>query len=122
MSNWTKEDIALVQKFIEIRGKGLYCDGTQVTEAYNRILNKNLRPTSCGQCIRQRINELEASMKRFIAKSEEENAKESGFTTTEEAMEESKKIMEEHKEMEVQNATIEGTPKTKPRGKGGGKK
>lgn len=104
MSNWTKEDINLVKKFIEIRSKGLYCDGKQVTEVYNRVLNKNLRPTNCGQCIRTRINELEASMKRFVEQSE------------------SKKIIEEHKEMEVQNATIEGTPKTKPRGKGGGKK
>lgn len=107
MSNWTKEDIALVQKFIEIRGKGLYCDGTQVTEAYNRILNKNLRPTSCGQCIRQRINELEASMKRFITKSEEENAKE--------AMEESRKIMEEHKETEETSDVVSGKPSRTPK-------
>lgn len=100
---FSKEDIELIQKFIEIRSKGLYVDSNLLTEVYNRCLNKNVRPTNCGQCCRQRLNELETALKKVKEKSEAENK------------------TEEIKE-ETSDATIEGTPKTKPRGKGGGKK
>ena len=56
-------DIKLIEKFIEIRNRGYYADGGQVTEVYNRVLNKNLRPSNCGSCIRQRIGELEVALK-----------------------------------------------------------
>lgn len=58
-------DIKLIEKFIEIRNRGHYCDGSQVTEVYNRVLNKNLRPSNCGSCIRQRIGELEAALRAY---------------------------------------------------------
>lgn len=58
-------DIKLIEKFIEIRNRGHYCDGGQVTEVYNRVLNKNLRPSNCGSCIRQRIGELEVALKAY---------------------------------------------------------
>lgn len=57
--NWTNEDVKLVEKFIEIRNKGFYCDGGQLTEVYNRVLDKRAAPTNCGSCIRARINELD---------------------------------------------------------------
>ena len=63
--NWTDEDVKLVEKFIDIRNRGYYCDGAQLTEAYNRILDKHLNPTNCGSCIRQRVNELEEALNRF---------------------------------------------------------
>lgn len=59
------DDIKLIEKFIEIRNRGYYCDGGQVTEVYNRVLNKNLRPSNCGSCIRQRIGELEVALKAY---------------------------------------------------------
>lgn len=62
---WTDEDIKLVEKFIEIRNKGFYIDGGQLTEVYNRVLDKRVNPTNCGSCIRQRINELEESLNRY---------------------------------------------------------
>lgn len=62
---WTDEDVKLVEKFIEIRNKGYYADGTQLTEVYNRVLEKRVNPTNCGSCIRQRINELEEALNRF---------------------------------------------------------
>lgn len=68
--NWTKEDIELVEKFIEIKRKGFYVDGVQLTEAYNRILNKRVNPTNCGSCLRQRTNELEDALNRFKRLSE----------------------------------------------------
>jgi len=61
----TEDDVKIVEKFISIRNRGLYADGGQVTEVYNRVLNKNVRPTSCGSCIRQRVNELEVALNAY---------------------------------------------------------
>lgn len=68
---WTNEDVKMVEKFIEIKNKGYYCDGGQLTEVYNRVLEKRVNPTNCGSCIRQRINELEEALNRFKKLSEE---------------------------------------------------
>lgn len=67
---WTSEDIKLVEKFIEIKNKGYYVDGGQLTAAYNRILGKNVNATQCGSCLRQRVNELEDALNRFKKLSE----------------------------------------------------
>lgn len=68
---WTSDDVKMVEKFIEIKNKGYYCDGGQLTEVYNRVLAKRVNPTNCGSCIRQRINELEEALNRFKKLSEE---------------------------------------------------
>ena len=68
--NWSKEDVELVEKFIDIKNRGYYCDGKQLTDVYNRILNKRVNSTSCGSCIRARINELEQALERFKRLSE----------------------------------------------------
>lgn len=77
---WTSEDVQLVEKFIEIRDKGYYVSGEQLTEVYNRVLNKRVNVTSCGSCLRQRVNELADALDRFkkqIALEEEQkNAEE----------------------------------------------
>ena len=62
---WSKEDIELVEKFIEIKNKGYYCDGMQLTQVYNRVLEKNVNVTNCGTCLRGRVSELEAALKYF---------------------------------------------------------
>jgi hypothetical protein len=67
---WNKEDIEKVEKFIEIRNKGFYCDGVQLTEVYNRVLEKHVNPTNCGSCLRQRVNELADALERFKRLSE----------------------------------------------------
>lgn len=64
-NTWTSEDVQLVEKFIEIRNKGYYVSGEQLTEAYNRILHKNVNVTQCGSCLRQRVNELEVALQQF---------------------------------------------------------
>ena len=78
--NWNQEDIKLVEKFIEIKNKGYYCDGTQLTQVYNRVLGKNVNVTNCGTCLRGRISELEAALKYFkeMCKKQEEAEKASG--------------------------------------------
>ena len=82
--NWNKEDIELVEKFIQIRNKGYYADGTQLTEVYNRVLDKRVNPTNCGSCIRQRINELEEALNRFKRLSEAQTKQEVDNTKEEE--------------------------------------
>ena len=72
--NWNQEDIKLVEKFIEIKNKGYYCDGTQLTQVYNRVLGKNVNVTNCGTCLRGRVSELEAALRYFkeMCKKQEE--------------------------------------------------
>lgn len=62
---FTSEDVSMVEKFIEIKNKGYYCDGTQLTNVYNRVLEKNVPPTNCGSCMRARISELETALNSF---------------------------------------------------------
>lgn len=68
--NINAEDVKLIEKFVEIRNKGFYVDGGQLTEVYNRVLNKRVSPTSCGSCLRQRVNELSDALERFKRLSE----------------------------------------------------
>lgn len=65
---FTNEDIEKIEKFIELKNKGFYCDGTQLTEVYNRVLEKHVNPTSCGSCLRQRVIELESALNHFKQK------------------------------------------------------
>lgn len=60
--NWTDEDIKTVERFIEIKNKGYYADGKQLTDVYNRLLNKHVNVTQCGSCLRQRVGELEGAL------------------------------------------------------------
>ena len=62
---FTDEDKTLVKKFISIKNRGLYVDSMQLTEAYNRILEKNVRNTTCGSCMRARVSELENALKQW---------------------------------------------------------
>lgn len=65
--NFTQEDITFVEKAIELKKKNFYIDSTQLTEVYNRVLNKRVAPTNCGSCLRQRITELEGVLLHFKA-------------------------------------------------------
>ena len=71
---FTKEDIEKIEKFIDIKNRGYYADGSQVTEVYNRVLEKNVNVTNCGSCLRGRIQELEAALNHFkeLTKRQEE--------------------------------------------------
>ena len=73
---FTDEDIKLVEKFIDIKNRGLYADSAQLTNVYNRVLNKHATPTSCGSCIRARVQELENALNHFKAKIALESKKE----------------------------------------------
>ena len=81
---WTNEDIKLVEKFIDIKNRGYYADGKQLTDVYNRVLEKRVSPTNCGSCIRQRINELEGALNSFKKLSEAQTKQEVGNVPQEE--------------------------------------
>lgn len=66
-NTWTSEDVKLVEKFIEIKNRGFYVNGRELTDAYNRILHKKAAPTNCGSCLRQRVSELEGALNHFKA-------------------------------------------------------
>ena len=80
---WTNEDVVLVEKFIDIKNRGYYCDGGQLTEVYNRVLEKSAPPTNCGSCMRARISELETALNQFkktLEVNEEEQPKKTNKT------------------------------------------
>ena len=60
-------DIKNIEKFVEIRNQGFYASGKEVTEVYNRVLQKKVAVTNCGSCIRQRIDELSRALAQFKA-------------------------------------------------------
>lgn len=80
----SEEDRLKIRKFEEIKNRGMYASGVEVTEVYNRVLNKRLPSTNCGSCIRQRVQE----MVNFLNKEEEQERK---------AEEELKKLEETNK-------------------------
>ena len=80
----SEEDRLKIRKFESIRQRGMYASGQEVTELYNRVLNKRLAPTNCGSCISTRIRELVTALN----KEEEQERK---------AAEELKKLEEENK-------------------------
>lgn len=63
----TKEDIEFIEKAVELKNKGFYIDSQQLTDHYNRILNKRVNNTTCGSCMRQRVAELEDALNHFKA-------------------------------------------------------
>ena len=80
---WNNEDVKLVEKFIEIRNRGYYADSAQLNDVYNRVLEKNVAPTSCGSCMRARISELETALNQFkktLEVKEEEHQKKTNKT------------------------------------------
>lgn len=83
-------DKTLIKKFDEIRQKGYYVNSNQVTSLYNKILEKNVNNTTCGSCLRGRIQELVNALRK--QEQAEKKAKEAA-----------KKAEEETKVAEVDN-------------------
>ena len=80
---FTDEDVKLIEKFIDIRNRGYYADSAQLNDVYNRVLEKNVAPTSCGSCMRARISELETALNQFkktLEVNEEEHPKKTNKT------------------------------------------
>ena len=72
----SEEDKILIKKLINIKNRGYHASGKQVTEIYNRVLNKTAKPTTCSTCIRGRIQELEYALKQYEAEEAQRKAQE----------------------------------------------
>lgn len=99
---WTNNDVKIVEKFINIKNRGYYANGNEVTEVYNRVLEKNAPPTNCGSCIRQRILEMENALNQFKKQMEL-----SGFTNANDYLNEVNAIKEE-----IENKAISSPSET----------
>ena len=93
----SEENRNIIRKFENIMRRGLYASGDQVTQIYNSVLDKNVRTTNCGSCIRSRITELVKALNKWEVDEAKLKAKE-----------------EEIKE-ETENADNRKSPKTKGR-------
>jgi len=67
MATFNKTDIELIRKFEEIKNKGYYASGSEVTSVYNRVFGTTLSSTSCGSCIRGRIQQMVDALNQFEA-------------------------------------------------------
>ena len=65
----------------QIKNKGYYASGKEVTDVYNRVLEKRAPTTNCSSCLRQRISELETALNHF--KKQMENKAISSHTESE---------------------------------------
>lgn len=63
----SSEDAEFIEFAYKLCNSAKYPSFTKVTEVYNRVYNKQLSSTSCGQCIRQRILELKATLDKLNA-------------------------------------------------------
>lgn len=81
---FSKEDIELIEKFIEIKNKGYYVSGEQLTEVYNRVLERNVNVTNCGSCLRGRVQELENALRAYRMSQEALNNNNPNNSTSEE--------------------------------------
>ena len=72
---FTKDNIKKIERFIEIKNRGYYANGTELQAVYNEVFEVNKPATNCGSCIRQRITELENALNAF-----KRNGQLSGFT------------------------------------------
>lgn len=99
---WSEEDIKMVEKFEEIRQRGFYVDGKQLTEVYNKLLGKNVNVTQCGSCLRQRVQELSDALRHYrTVQARREQL----------AQEELKKSQEADNKVEQNEATVEAENK-----------
>lgn len=124
--NWTEEDIEKVKKFIEIKRRGHYVETHELTSVYNRVLEKHVSNTTCGSCLRQRVEELERALRKYEAdkaKAEEikaqEALKQEEVDNTPQNVKEAvtEQIKEEETKEENNNGTEGKSPATAKKGK-----
>ena len=70
-------DIVNMETFIQLVKRGSRISGTEITELYNKVFKKTLRPTNCSSCINQRYKELKTAYDNFmkLLREQEEKAK-----------------------------------------------
>lgn len=75
--NFTEENIKLIEKWVEYLSKGAFGNSRDITNTYNEVFDgvlTKVNVTSCGSCIRNRINTLNNALKEWRAYKATENA------------------------------------------------
>ena len=103
------ENRSIIRKFENIMRRGLYDSGEQVTQIYNSVLDKNVRPTNCGSCIRSRITELVKALNKVEA----DEAKQAEIKAQEALKEEQPTPIKEEVKQEPTEQKKRGRPKKK---------
>lgn len=86
MTKFNQDIIEKIRKFEELMRKGYYASGAEVTSVYNEVFGTTLSSTSCGSCIRGRIQQMVNALNDFEAKikAQEATKVEEPINTTEE--------------------------------------
>ena len=84
----TEEEREKIRRYAEAKNKAFRINANEVTDLYNKILNKTARYTNCGSCIRARVCDLERWLNQYEA--DEKKELESKKITEEEVKEEPK--------------------------------
>lgn len=98
-------DIIAMETFIQLVKRGSRISGVEITELYNKVFGKNLRPTNCGSCISQRYKELKVAYDNFKKELVKQEEKAKALEVLDELMTPTQEELEEN------NPKKKGRPK-----------
>lgn len=61
----TEQERQAIRRFAEAKNRAFRINANEVTDLYNKILNKTARYTNCGSCIRARVCDLERWLNQY---------------------------------------------------------
>lgn len=61
----TDENIRLIEKFQDAMRRSFFVDGKLVTRVHNEVFGRNLSPTNCVTCVKNRIKDLVNALNQF---------------------------------------------------------
>lgn len=76
--NFTEENIAKIKKWMDYLSKGSYGNSKDITDTYNEVfqgVRTKANYTSCGACLRSRINSMYSALREWEKVQEEEQKK-----------------------------------------------
>lgn len=82
--HFNDEDIMRIERWAEYLSKGAFGNSKEITETYNRVFDgvmSKVNVTSCGSCLRNRINTLNNALKEWRVYNESENASKNAGNT-----------------------------------------
>lgn len=66
--HFNDEDITRIERWVEYLSKGAFGNSKEITDTYNRVFDgvmSKVNVTSCGSCLRNRINTLNNALKEW---------------------------------------------------------
>lgn len=69
----SEKDIEDIEYLYNLLNNGRYTTSQFVTDLYNRVYNRNVKPVNCSTCIRQRILEMKKDKDLIMKELEKSN-------------------------------------------------